>query len=112
MTTGVGAVLNTAKVEPGSSCSGYWHWRCRFKCYSRCCAGTSEKIIAVDIAQKKLDFAKRFGATDVVNATDDDPVEAVHELTDGRGVDYAFEVIGNRKLSFKHIVWCALLALR
>ena len=52
-------------------------------------------IIAVDISEKKLNFAENFGATDTVNAAEVDPVDAVRELTDGRGVDYAFEVIGN-----------------
>jgi Zn-dependent alcohol dehydrogenase len=56
---------------------------------------SAERIIAVGLVAKKLDFAKSFGATDLVNASEVDPVEAVRELTQGQGVDYAFEVIGN-----------------
>src|SRR3989442_1822879 len=51
-------------------------------------------IIADDLVPKKLEYAREFGATHVVNASDGDPVAAVRALTSGRGVDYAFEVIG------------------
>src|SRR5207245_5028389 len=54
----------------------------------------AEKIIAVDLVPKKLEYAREFGATHVVNASAGDPVAAVRELTGGRGVDYAFEVVG------------------
>jgi S-(hydroxymethyl)glutathione dehydrogenase/alcohol dehydrogenase len=54
----------------------------------------AEKIIAVDLLASKLEFAKRFGATHTINAKEIGPVEAVRALTGGRGVDYAFEVIG------------------
>ena len=97
VTTGVGAVLNTAKVEPGSSVAIIGTGGVGLNAIQGAVLAQAEKIIAVDIAQKKLDFAKRFGATDVVNAAECDPIEAVRELTDGRGVDYAFEVIGNPK---------------
>jgi len=51
------------------------------------------RIIAIDVDDAKLELARRCGATDVVNATRDDPVAAVQSLTNG-GVDYAFEAIG------------------
>jgi S-(hydroxymethyl)glutathione dehydrogenase/alcohol dehydrogenase len=54
----------------------------------------AEKIIAVDLLESRLEHAKRFGATHVVNASAEDPVEQIRDLTGGRGVDYAFEVIG------------------
>ena len=54
----------------------------------------ASQIIAVDVRDDKLDAAKRLGATDVVNARDTDAVARVRELTDGRGVDAAFEVLG------------------
>ena len=95
VTTGVGAVLNTAKVEPGSSVAVIGTGGVGLNAIQGAVLAQAEKIIAVDIAEKKLNFAKSFGATDVVNAAEVDPVEAVRELTDGRGVDYAFEVIGN-----------------
>ncbi len=97
VTTGVGAVLNTAKVEPGSSVAVIGTGGVGLNAIQGAVFVEAEPIIAVDIAEKKLNFAKRFGATDVVNAAENDPVEAVHELTDGLGVDYAFEVIGNPK---------------
>lgn len=97
VTTGVGAVLNTAKVEPGSTVAVIGTGGVGLNAIQGAVLAQAEQIIAVDIAEKKLDFAKSFGATDVVNARTCDPVEAVRELTDGLGVDYAFEVIGNPK---------------
>jgi succinate semialdehyde reductase (NADPH) len=55
----------------------------------------ASQIIAVDIRQDKLDAARRLGATEVVNATEINPVDAVRDLTTGRGVDAAFEVLGS-----------------
>ena len=97
VTTGVGAVLNTAKVEPGSTVAVIGTGGVGLNAIQGAVLAQAERIIAVDIAEKKLNFAKTFGATDVVNALTCDPVEAVHELTAGLGVDYAFEVIGNPK---------------
>ena len=54
----------------------------------------AEKIIAVDLLENKLEYARRFGATHTINASAGNPVEQVRALTGGRGVDYAFEVIG------------------
>ena len=97
VTTGVGAVLNTAKVEPGSSVAVIGTGGVGLNAIQGAVLAQAERIIAVDIAEKKLNFAKSFGATDVVNASTCDPVEAVRELTAGLGVDYAFEVIGDPK---------------
>jgi S-(hydroxymethyl)mycothiol dehydrogenase len=54
----------------------------------------ARQIIAVDIAANKLQWAKDFGATDVINASNGDPVETIKELTGGHGVDYSFEAVG------------------
>ncbi len=54
----------------------------------------ASRIIAVDVIGHKLEFAYKFGATDVVNARETDPVEAIQDMTDG-GVDYAFDSFGN-----------------
>lgn len=97
VTTGVGAVLNTAKVEPGSTVAVIGTGGVGLNAIQGAVLAKAERIIAVDITEKKLNFAKGFGATDVVNAAEGDPVEAVRELTNGLGVDYAFEVIGNPK---------------
>ncbi len=95
VTTGVGAVLNTAKVEPSSTVAVIGTGGVGLNAIQGAVLANAEKIIAIDITEKKLNFAKKFGATEVVNASDVDPIDAVRELTDGRGVDYAFEVIGN-----------------
>ncbi|MDA1349490.1 MAG: zinc-binding dehydrogenase, partial [Chloroflexi bacterium] len=55
----------------------------------------ADPIIAVDLAEEKLEFAREFGATHTINASEVDPVEAIVELTNG-GVDYAFDTIGAR----------------
>ena len=57
----------------------------------------ASRIIAVDVIREKLELAGRAGATDVVDASQSDPVEAVLELTAGRGVDYAIEAIGRAR---------------
>jgi S-(hydroxymethyl)glutathione dehydrogenase/alcohol dehydrogenase len=95
VTTGVGAVLNTAKVEPGSSVAVIGTGGVGLNAIQGAVLASAERIIAVDRVEKKLDFARGFGATDVVSASEGDPVEAVKQLTGGKGVDYAFEVIGN-----------------
>src|ERR1700682_1804198 len=57
--------------------------------------GHAGRIIAVDIAPRKLEWAAQFGATDVVNASATDAVGAIRDLTDGFGVDFAFEAVGH-----------------
>jgi S-(hydroxymethyl)mycothiol dehydrogenase len=54
----------------------------------------AERIVAIDVAREKLATARYLGATDVVDASIDDPVDAVRELTGGRGVEFAFSAIG------------------
>ncbi|MDP1821462.1 MAG: Zn-dependent alcohol dehydrogenase [Acidimicrobiales bacterium] len=96
VTTGTGAVLNTAKVEPGSTvavigCGGVGTAAIQ----GARIAGAS-MIVAVDTVQSKLDMAMKLGATHgVLAGGGQDPVTAVKALTQGRGVDYAFEVIGH-----------------
>ena len=97
VTTGVGAVLNTAKVEAGSSVAVIGTGGVGLNVIQGAVLASAERIIAIDLIENKLDFAKTFGATDLVNASTCDPVEAVRELTDGKYVDYAFEVIGYPK---------------
>jgi S-(hydroxymethyl)glutathione dehydrogenase/alcohol dehydrogenase len=97
VTTGVGAVLNTAKVEPGSWVAVIGTGGVGLNVIQGAVIAGAERIFAVDVVPKKLDFARSFGATDLVNASDCDPVEAIQDLTGGEGVDYAFEVIGNPK---------------
>lgn len=97
VTTGVGAVLKTAEVEPGSTVAVVGTGGVGLNVIQGAVIADAAQIIAVDLVDRKLDFAKKFGATHVVNASSVDPVEAVQELTNGLGVDYAFEVIGYSK---------------
>ena len=66
-------------------------------------------IIAVDVVADKLATAKSLGATDVVDASDGDPVKAIRELTGG-GVDYAFEAIGLKKAAEQAFECCGRAA--
>jgi S-(hydroxymethyl)glutathione dehydrogenase / alcohol dehydrogenase len=95
VTTGVGAVMHTAQVEPGSTVAVIGVGGVGLNVIQGAQLAQAGQIIAVDLAPNKLEMARQFGATDVVNAGQGDPVAAVHALTGGWGVDYAFEVIGN-----------------
>ena len=94
VTTGVGAVLNTAKVEPGSTVAVIGCGGVGLNVVQGAAIAGASKIIAVDLLDNKLDYAASFGATHLVNGSKGDAVEQVRDLTGG-GVDYAFEVIGN-----------------
>lgn len=91
--TGVGAVLNTAKVEPGSRVAIYGIGGVGLCVLTGCVIAGASQIIAVDLHDDKLALAKEFGATDVINASSEDPVARIQELTNG-GADYAFDAIG------------------
>ncbi|MFW6093591.1 MAG: Zn-dependent alcohol dehydrogenase [Pseudomonadota bacterium] len=93
VTTGVGAVINTAKVEPGATVAVIGAGGIGLSCINGAAIAGASRIIAVDMVPGKLELARKFGATDVVNAKDTDPVEAVKELTGG-GAHYSFEAIG------------------
>jgi S-(hydroxymethyl)glutathione dehydrogenase/alcohol dehydrogenase len=92
--TGVGAVFNAAHVKPGSSVAIFGTGGVGLNVVQGAAIAGAEKIIAVDILQSKLEAAKIFGATHTVNSKETNPAEAIRALTGGRGVDYAFEVIG------------------
>ena len=94
VTTGVGAALNTAQIKPGSTvavigCGGVG----QSVLQGARIAGAS-RIFAIDPVEMKRKTAEQLGATDLIDPADGDPVEQVQALTDGRGADYAFEVIG------------------
>ena len=98
--TGVGAVVNRAKVEPGSRVAIWGCGGVGLNVVQGCVIAGASQIIAVDVASNKLEFARQFGATDAVNAAEEDPAARVTELTDG-GADYAFEAIGNPKTTLQ-----------
>jgi S-(hydroxymethyl)glutathione dehydrogenase/alcohol dehydrogenase len=92
--TGVGAALNTAKVAPGSSVAVLGAGGIGLNVIQGAALAGAETIIAIDMEDKKLEFAQTFGATHTVNPrTDGDAVQKVMALTGG-GADYAFECIG------------------
>ena len=93
--TGVGAALYTAGVRRGSSMAVYGCGGVGCSVIMGAKLARAGKIIAVDIADNKLDWASQFGATDVINGSRTDPVEAIKELTGGNGVDYSFEAVGS-----------------
>ncbi|HEX2226200.1 MAG TPA: zinc-binding dehydrogenase [Candidatus Binatia bacterium] len=98
MTTAYNAVKNAAEIKPGDSalvigCGGVGLNAIQFlRCFG------AYPIIAVDIFDTKLEAAKKFGATHTVNASKDDVVKAVRDMTDG-GVNKSFEALGNVKTS-------------
>ena len=93
VTTGVGAVIHTAKVEPGSSVAVIGCGGVGLSCINGAAIAGAARIIAEDMVPSKLELARKFGATDVVNGRETDAIEAVKELSGG-GVHYSFEAIG------------------
>ncbi|QKT03924.1 S-(hydroxymethyl)glutathione dehydrogenase/class III alcohol dehydrogenase [Ectothiorhodospiraceae bacterium 2226] len=96
VTTGIGAVLNTAKVEPGSTVAVFGLGGIGLSVIQGAVMAKASRIIGVDINPDKFEMAKALGATDFINpkALSGTVKEAVVELTNG-GVDYSFECIGN-----------------
>lgn len=96
VTTGVGAVLNTARIEAGSTVAVFGCGGVGLSAIQGARIGGARMIIAVDTVESKLATAKELGATHVVDASSHDPVQAIRDLTGG-GVEYSFEAIGLKK---------------
>jgi len=96
VTTGVGAVINNPMMKAGATVAVFGAGGVGVNVIQGARLMNASRIIAVDIKREKLEFCKRFGATDVVDASAVDAVAAVRELTGG-GVDMAFEVFGSGK---------------
>lgn len=96
VTTGIGAVLNTAKVEPGSTVAVFGLGGIGLSVIQGAAMAKASRILAVDINPDKFTIAREMGATDCVNPSESDKplAEQIVELTDG-GVDYSFECVGN-----------------
>jgi S-(hydroxymethyl)glutathione dehydrogenase/alcohol dehydrogenase len=92
--TGVGAVRNSAHVEPGASVAVIGCGGVGLAVIQGARLSGAMPIIAVDTAASKFALARRCGATEVVDAGATDPVAAVRDLTGGRGADFTFEVVG------------------
>jgi NDMA-dependent alcohol dehydrogenase len=93
VTTGVGSVLNTAKVRAGSSVAVFGAGGVGLSTIMGARVAGANPIVAVDVAPEKLQVAKGFGATHGV-LSGPHTVERIRELTEGRGADYAFEAVG------------------
>ncbi|MEW6687497.1 MAG: Zn-dependent alcohol dehydrogenase [Pseudomonadota bacterium] len=94
VTTGVGAVFNTAKVEPGSSVAVFGCGGVGLNVIQGAAIAGAERILAIDTVEAKLETAKKFGATDVMLIKPgQDPTKDIKKLTGG-GPDYAFECVG------------------
>jgi S-(hydroxymethyl)glutathione dehydrogenase/alcohol dehydrogenase len=94
--TGVGAVFNAAKVEPGSMVAVIGCGGVGLSAVNGAALAGAERIIAIDTVASKLEIARAVGATDTINASNVDPVAAIKELTGG-GVHYSFEALGLKR---------------
>ena len=95
VTTGVGAAINTAKVAPGSTCGVWGAGGVGLNVIQGCAIAGAERIVAIDTSEAKLEFAKTFGATDLIKAAPgEDLTKSLKKLTGG-GFDYAFECVGS-----------------
>ena len=99
VTTGIGAVMNTAKVKEGESVAIFGLGGIGLSAIIGARLAKAGRIIAIDINESKFELARKLGATDCINPNDyDKPIqEVIVELTDG-GVDFSFECIGNVKV--------------
>lgn len=97
--TGVGAVLNTARVEPGATVAVFATGGVGLSVVQGAVLANASKIIAIDRLDNKLDYASSVGATHTINALKQEPLAVIRELTAGQGVDYAFDAIGDSAVS-------------
>ncbi|MGB1883992.1 MAG: Zn-dependent alcohol dehydrogenase [Gammaproteobacteria bacterium] len=97
VTTGVGAAIKTAEVKPGSTVAVFGCGGVGLNVIQGARIAGAAKIIAVDLSAEKMEMARAFGATDTVSPGGESFKEIL-DMTNGIGVDYAFEVVGNGKL--------------
>ena len=90
---GLGAALNTGQVGRGDSVAVFGCGGIGLSAVNGAAIAGADRVIAIDMISSKLDVAKLMGATDVINASNVDPVEAIKEMTGG-GVEYSFEAVG------------------
>jgi S-(hydroxymethyl)mycothiol dehydrogenase len=101
--TGVGTVLNTAAARPGQTVAVFGCGGVGASVIMGARIARADRIIGVDLVASKLETARQLGATDTVDASKEDPVEAIRELTGG-GVDLAFECIGLAR-TLEQAIW-------
>ncbi|MFV0277991.1 MAG: Zn-dependent alcohol dehydrogenase [Parahaliea sp.] len=97
VTTGAGAVINTAGVRPGETVAIIGCGGIGLSAINGAAIAGAGRIFAVDTQETKLAMARNFGATDTINASCDDPVQQLLELSNGKGVNKAFECVGMKK---------------
>ena len=106
VTTGLGAVINTAGVEPGSNVAVFGLGGIGLNVIQGARLVGADRIVGVDMNPAKRQLAERFGMTDFINPQEvDDVVAAIVDLTDG-GVDYSFECIGNVEVMRQALECC------
>ncbi|MCY4213853.1 MAG: S-(hydroxymethyl)glutathione dehydrogenase/class III alcohol dehydrogenase [Gammaproteobacteria bacterium] len=106
VTTGLGAVMNTAKVEPGANVAVFGLGGIGLNVIQGARIAGADRIIGVDLNPAKRGLAEKFGMTDFINPRDvDDAAAAIIDLTDG-GVDYSFECIGNVEVMRQALECC------
>lgn len=93
--TGIGAVVNTARVEAGSNVVVMGLGGVGINAIQAAALVGARQVIAVDMLDNKLAFARQFGATHTINARSENAVEVIKELTNGRGADYIFVTVGS-----------------
>jgi len=94
LSTGLGAAINTAKVEPGSTCVAFGAGMVGLGAVAGARLQRAERIVAVDLSEERLELAKGQGATDTI-VGGPDVVNEILEMTDGFGADYTFEATGS-----------------
>src|SRR2546425_1742943 len=94
LSTGLGAAINTAKVQPGSFCVVFGGGMVGLGAVAGCRLQGAERIVSIDLSEDRLALARGQGATDTFLGGAD-AVERVLELTGGFGADYTFEATGN-----------------
>lgn len=92
--TGFGAVFHAGDVRAGDTVAVFGCGGIGLNIIQSARLAGAVRIIAVDTVAGKFDVARQLGATDFIDASEGDPVEAIHGLTDNLGVDYAFEAVG------------------
>ena len=107
ITTGIGAVINTAGVEPGATVAVFGLGGVGLSAIQGATMARASRIVAVDINEDKFELARQLGATDTVNPKDyDQPIQdVIVDLTNG-GVDYSFECVGNVDLMRSALECC------
>ncbi len=95
--TGVGAVVNAADVEPGSSVAIFGAGGVGLSGVQGAVLRGATEIIVIDVVPSKFDIARKLGATQTINSLEEDPVERIKEITGG-GADYTFDMVGHPRV--------------